>query len=232
MNQKVVLITGANRGIGKEAAKQCAKKGYTVILTARTLKKAQLATQELSLPEIDPQELEVTDEKSRASLVAHIQKKYGKLDILINNAGILIDYNRSSLTVTKEELEQTLATNTLAPLFLAQACIPLLLKADLPKIINVSSQYGQLSTMEGEYCPAYKIAKAGLNAVTRVLAHTPETKRIAVNSVCPGWVRTDMGGNDAELSVEEGADTIIWLATLPDNAFTGKFFTKRKEIAW
>lgn len=231
MNPKIALVTGANKGIGKEVARQLAQKGMHVILTARDAKKGQSAVKELALPNIVFHQLDVTDEKSMQTLYKFIEKTYGRLDVLISNAGVLLDFSKSSLNVPINTLRETLETNVYGPLRLAQLFIPLMNKNTYGRIVNISSEYGQLSSMEGDYCPAYKISKAALNAVTRVLAYHKDTTNLLINSVCPGWVRTDMGGANAELPVEKGAETIVWLATLPDNGPSGKFFQDKKEIA-
>jgi len=205
---KTVLITGATRGIGAEVARQLEARGWRVIRANR--------------PEFD-----VTDSKKIVAAARQIDQ----LDVLVNNAAILEDADRDVLALDEAILRRTLETNTLGPLRVTQAFLPALRKSDDARIINVSSGGGQLSDM-GTWSPAYCISKTALNAVTVQLANALRDKRIPVNSVCPGWVRTDMGGANAPRSVEEGADTIVWLATEAPRSLAGKFLRDRKEIPW
>jgi len=233
--KRVVVVTGANRGIGHEIARQLAKrKDLHVMLTARDEKKGKAAAKALSGDgvEVEFHPLDVDSEESIAALAGFLGKTYGRCDVLVNNAGILADPRGSRVLDSKPETyRETLATNVLGPLMLAQALVPLMRKHRYGRIVNVSSAMGQLSDM-GTGSPAYRISKTALNALTLILAADLTGSGILVNSMSPGWVRTTMGGSGAPRSVEEGADTAVWLATLPDNGPTGGFFKDRKPIPW
>jgi NAD(P)-dependent dehydrogenase (short-subunit alcohol dehydrogenase family) len=209
------LITGANKGIGAEVARQLAKRGWRVIRTAR------------QPPDDSFIQLDVTDPASIAAAAGKIDE----LDVLVNNAGTIEDADENILTLDPEIVRRTMETNTLGALRVTQAFLPALLKSRNSRIINVSSGAGQLSDM-GTWSPAYCISKTALNAVTCQFAEVLREKAIPVNLVCPGWVRTDMGGPNAPRSVEEGADTIVWLATDAPRNITAKFLRDRKEIPW
>jgi len=229
----VALVTGSNRGIGREIVRQLAAKGITTILTARDAAKAEAAAAELAsqgLPAIGRQ-LDVTDRASVGRLANSVEHEFGKLDILINNAGILLDPEGHGLTTDMDLVRKTLETNVIAAWQVTQAFAPLLRKSGRGRVVNLSSQLGQLQGM-GDGYPAYRVSKAALNAVTRILADALKADGVLVNSACPGWVRTDMGGPNAPGTVEQGADTPVWLATLPDGGPTGGFFQGRKPIAW
>ncbi len=176
-------------------------------------------------------ELVVTDMASIARSAAWISSECNALDVLVNNAAILEDEGQEILKLTPQMLLTTLETNTLGPLRVTQAFWPLLAKAKPGRIINISSEAGSLSSMES-YAPAYSVSKAAVNALTRQFAAAGRRDGIVVNSMCPGWVRTDMGGANAARSVSEGADTAIWLATEASTRLTGRFFSDREEISW
>lgn len=230
---RIAVVTGANRGIGFEVCRQLAQAGATVILTARNESRG-VAARNILVQEgliVDFHTLAVTQFGSISRLVQYVGDKYGKLDILINNAGILPDEDTQGLIVPVDVVRTVFEVNTLGPLQVSQQLIPLLQKSSQGKIINVSSGLGSLSDMEGGYA-AYRISKAALNAVTRILASELQATAITVNSVCPGWVRTDMGGPHAQRSVEEGAHGIVQLALLQKNIPNGKFLRDLKPIAW
>jgi len=235
MDKKIAVITGANRGIGFEIAKQLAGAGIKIILTARDEKKGKEAVNLLADGgDVIFRRLDVIDEKSIKEFASYMEKELGYMDILINNAGILIDKDRLAINVEPEKLRLTLETNLIAPLYLSQLLIPLMMKKNWGRIVNISSGMGAFA---GEYTlgmgvPSYRISKTALNAFTRILADELKDTGIIVNSMCPGWVRTDMGGKDAYKSVEEGADTAFYLATLPDDGPRGQFFRDRKIIPW
>jgi NAD(P)-dependent dehydrogenase (short-subunit alcohol dehydrogenase family) len=233
MNQKIAVVTGANRGIGFEVCCQLAQKGIHVILTSRDENKGHDARARLTAEglEVTCHPLEVTDPESIRDLESLIQKDYGRLDILVNNAGVYLEGRVSLLNVEIDTLRFTMETNFYGPLFLSRAFIPLMKKKKYGRVVNVSSGGGQMANMGRGY-PAYKLSKVALNAMTRILADELRGTNILVNTMCPGWVRTDMGGRAAPSSVEEGADTIIWLATLPDGGPQGGFFRDRKPIPW
>ena len=229
-DKRVAVVTGANRGIGREIARQLAQRpDLHVVLTARDDKKGAAAAKSMG---VEFQPLDVDSEKSVAALAGFLGRTHGRCDILVNNAGILADPRGSRLLDSKVETwRETLATNVLGPLMLAQALVPLMRKHRYGRIVNVSSAMGQLSDM-GTGSPAYRVSKTALNALTLILAADLGGSGILVNSMSPGWVRSDMGGAGAPRSVEQGADTAVWLATLPDNGPTGGFFKDRKPIPW
>lgn len=226
MNQKpVALVTGGNRGLGLGCCKELARRGYQVILTARNAEQGKKLAQELK---VDFYPLDMTKDEDIKTLIAFLEKNYGRLDVLINNAGILLDRHEKA---TRHSLTETIDTNTIGPYLLCEAVGPLMKSQKKGRIVNVSSQMGQLGSMGADF-PSYRISKAGLNAVTKIFASQYKPFNILVNSVCPGWVKTDMGGSGAQLEIEEGIDTILWAAELPDGSPTGHFFQKRQSIAW
>lgn len=230
-NQRTAFVTGANRGIGLEVARTLAIQGFHVFLGARERERGQYAAKVITGAgaTMDVIEIDIADQSSIRRAADQVTAVVDRLDVLVNNAGILIDGDDSILTLTAETMNQTLRTNTLGALLMSQAFLPLLSKSDAPRVINVSSGGGQLSEM-GNWAPAYCISKTALNAVTCQLAMA--LPHFAINSVCPGWVRTDMGGAGATRSVEEGAATIVWLATEAPHTLTGKFLRDRKPMPW
>lgn len=229
---KTFLITGANKGIGFEIARQLAKTGAQVFLGARDAGRGQAAADELG-GSVEFLPLDVSDAASIDRAAEALASKVDALDGLINNAGILDDDRGASILDTDAGLiHRTLDTNTFGPLRLTQKLAGLLEKAaDGGRVVNLSSGLGQLSDMEDQY-PAYSISKTALNAVTRQLAAALKGKGIAVNTVCPGWVKTDMGGEGASRTVEQGADTPVWLVTEAPAKLTGEFLRDRKSIPW
>jgi NAD(P)-dependent dehydrogenase (short-subunit alcohol dehydrogenase family) len=227
-----ILVTGANRGIGFEICRQLAERGAQVVLTARKPEAGQAALSKLAsqklLARFHP--LNVTDSASITALRDFLERTFGRLDVLINNAGIITDEEASGLEVKLTTVRATLETNTLAPLHLAQTLAPLLKRSRAGRIVNMSSGMGALSEMQGGYA-AYRISKTALNAVTGILA-AELRGAVAVNSMCPGWVKTDMGGANAERDVAQGADTAVWLALDAPQDLTGKFLRDRKVIPW
>lgn len=175
--------------------------------------------------------LDVSDPQSIESATKDILSRFGGVDILVNKAGIFIDGNDNSFATTVEKLEKTVRTNTIGPFLLCQKLIPAMVKRGGGRVINVSSGLGQLSEPSGGY-PAYRISKTALNAVTRLFSVEAHHPQVLVNSVCPGWVRTDMGGANAARSVEKGAETIVWLATEPGLNANGLFFRDKEPIDW
>jgi len=227
--QKVVLVTGASKGIGLEVVRQFAARGARVFLTAR---KREAGEDALATIEGDVHflALDVTDTASIESAARALGKQSDHLDVLVNNAAILLDDGGSVLDLDGETALKTFATNTVGPMHVTQAFRPLLAQSKAPRVINVSSGAGQLAEGLQDWAPAYSMSKTALNALTQHLA--AELPQFAVNAVSPGWVRTDMGGDAAPLSVEQGADTIVWLALDAPQALTGKFLRERREIAW
>jgi len=219
------LITGAYRGLGFEVARQLSGRGWKVILTARNKSRGEAAAGTLKNSSF--LELDIDDDSS----VARAAKSISSLDVLINNAAIIEDGDEDILTIPPEVMARTIATNALASLRASQAFIPHLLKSSTGRIVNVSSGAGQLSDM-GTWSPAYAASKTTLNAITCQLAVALTGKGIAVNSVCPGWCRTEMGGATAPRSVEEGAAGITWLATDAPQKQTGLFWRDKEIIPW
>jgi NAD(P)-dependent dehydrogenase (short-subunit alcohol dehydrogenase family) len=232
-NTRIALVTGSNRGIGREIVRQLAAKGMTAILAARDADKAKQAARELADQGLSVvgRQLDVTDADSVARLARSVAEEFGRLDVLVNNAGILLDREEKGTTVNLDAVRRTLETNVLGAWRVAQAFAPLLTRSGRGRVVNISSQLGQLKDM-GDGYPGYRVSKAALNALTRIFADALRGSGVLVNSACPGWVKTDMGGPDAPGSVEQGADTPVWLATLPDNGPTGGFFQNRRPIPW
>lgn len=232
---KVALVTGGNRGLGLETSKQLSKKGYRVILTARDRKEGEKTQKDLLKEgiEVDFLQLDVTDPKSIEGAVKFIEKKHARLDVLVNNAGVFPKGSSEvdSFKASPGEIKKTFSTNTVGPFELCQSFIPLMKKNAYGRIVNVSSGMGQFSEMSSGY-PAYRISKAALNAVTLIFANEVKGTDILVNSVCPGWVKTDMGGENAPRSLETGASGIVWAATLPYGGPTGGFFRDGKKLNW
>jgi NAD(P)-dependent dehydrogenase (short-subunit alcohol dehydrogenase family) len=229
--RRTVVVTGGNRGIGLEACRQLAAGGLGVILTARDVSKAAAAARSLDSEAIEPEQLDVTDPDSIRALAARLAARQVHVDVLVNNAAILLDEGQSILDLDAADLRHTFETNLFAPVALTQAFVPGMVSRRYGRIVNVSSEAGQLASMS-TYAPAYSMSKAALNAFTRQLAAATRGTGVLVNSVSPGWVRTDMGGPSAPRSVREGADTIVWLATLGVKGPTGGFFSDRQPIAW
>ena len=229
---KTALVTGGNRGIGFEVCRQLAARGFAVLLTARDAEKSRAAAAKLkSVGRVEPVVLDVANASSIEKAVADVSSRYDWLDVLINNAGINYD---TWETVENAEIDgtviETIRTNLLGPWRMCQAFLPLLRKSRAGRIVNVSSESGSLANM-GAGPPAYQVTKAALNALTRTLAGELRGTSILVNAVCPGWVATDMGGTGGR-PVADGANGILWAATLPDNGPTGGFFRDGKPLPW
>lgn len=233
-HSKVALITGANKGIGKEVARQLAQKGYAVFIGARDWQQGCAVSEELCTEghEAIFLHLDVTDPVSIKNAVGTFSQKADHLDVLINNAAILEDHGEDLTTLNAEMLERTMKTNVIGPILVSQDFLPFLkLSTTGGRIVNVSSGAGALGDMD-TYAPAYSISKTALNAVTKQFAGALRADNIAVNSVSPGWVRTDMGGPNANRPVEKGAETIVWLAAEAPQQETGKFWQDKKEMDW
>jgi NAD(P)-dependent dehydrogenase (short-subunit alcohol dehydrogenase family) len=230
--KKIALVTGSNRGIGFATVKELLIKGYTTILTSRNKESGLKAESELKkYGDVDLQLLDITNSESIKSLVNYVQNKYGKLNVLINNAAINYDTWHSASTADLKQVRESIETNLMGAWEMIQAFIPILKKSKNANIVNVSSGAGAFSEM-GAGTPSYSVSKAALNALTIKFASDLRTYNILVNSVCPGWVRTDMGGLAAPRSPKKGAETIVWAAELIDKKMTGKFFRDLKEIQW
>jgi NAD(P)-dependent dehydrogenase (short-subunit alcohol dehydrogenase family) len=228
----IVVVTGANRGIGFEISRQLANRGAEVILTARKPEVGKAAVKKLAALNLTVQfqPLDVTSSKSIVALREFLKRAYGRLNVLINNAGIIAKGDAPGLEVDMDTVRETFETNALGPLHLSQTLAPLLQRGNHARIVNISSGMGAFSEMEGDYA-AYRISKTALNAVTLILA-AELRGRVVVNAACPGWVRTDMGGRSADRDVTEGADTPVWLALDAPQRLTGKFVRDRKVISW
>lgn len=227
--EKIALVTGANKGIGFEVARQLAGKGFRVFIGARNEKAGRAAAQKIGAMTTFLK-IDVSDQRSIERAAKELAQAVDHLDVLVNNAGIIVEGDEAILTVTLEQFEETMRTNALGPLLVAQVFQPVLMKSSTPRIVNVSSSGGQLHDGADGWSPGYCISKTTLNGVTSQLAAA--LPKFAVNSVCPGWVRTDMGGSTASRSVEQGADGIVWLAADAPQNLTGKFLRDRKVIPW
>lgn len=234
MAGRVAVVTGANRGIGRAIVRALARRGLRVVLTARDAAKGESARAGLHAEGLTVwfRALDVRDASQAHGAAAWVAREFGQLDVLVNNAGVLPDPKGArAATVDAAVLREALETNTVGALAVAQACLPLMRRGGYGRIVNVSSELGQLSSM-GSGTPAYRVSKAALNAVTRTLAAELAGTNIKVNAMSPGWVRSDMGGASAPRSPEQGADTAVWLATLPDDGPSGGFFMDRSPIPW
>jgi NAD(P)-dependent dehydrogenase (short-subunit alcohol dehydrogenase family) len=229
---RIALVTGANRGLGFETCRQLAQLGLTVILSARDLTKGEIAAKQLIERGLDVifHELDVLNQSHMNRIIRQIEQRFGRLDVLVNNAAILYDTWQSAVNAELEIVNQALASNLFGPWKLSQLCIPLMKRNNYGRIVNVSSGAGSLHYM-GSGSPAYSVSKAALNAFSRILAADLHGTGILVNSVDPGWVATDMGGRGGR-PVEDGAKGIVWTATLPDNGPSGGFFFDGKHAPW
>ncbi|HEY5961435.1 MAG TPA: SDR family NAD(P)-dependent oxidoreductase [Polyangiaceae bacterium] len=231
----VAVITGGNRGLGLAAAEGLSQRGYTVVVTARTEQKAQDTTEYLRELGYDVPAVvaDVSQPKSLEPLGQLVDERYGRVDCIINNAGIFpeSDAEGSVFNSPFELIERAFRTNTLGALAVVRLLVPIMKRRRQGCIVNVTSGMAGLTEMNGGY-PAYRFSKVGLNALTRMLADELQHTEIRVNSVCPGWVRTDMGGPGAKRSIDEGVAGILWAATLPPDGPTGKFFRDGNELPW
>ena len=228
-DRRVALVSGASRGIGAEIARElAADHGFRVFAGARDPSKVAGAPAAEGQEAPIYVELDVTDQATVDGAAERVEADAGRLDVLVNNAGITGPWSVTAAEQDLEDAHEILETNLFGAWRLTEAMLPLLRRSDDPRIVNVSSGAGQLEDM-GDGYPAYRISKAGLNALTRILAH--EEGWLSVNSICPGWVATDMGGRGAPRSVEEGADGAVWLATTGDPP-SGGFYRNRKPIPW
>jgi NAD(P)-dependent dehydrogenase (short-subunit alcohol dehydrogenase family) len=231
--QRVAVVTGANRGLGLEIATQLARLGLLVIPTARDAESAARVAQGLAAAGLHaaPGVLDVTDDASVGRLAAAVQDELGRVDVLVNNAGIGHDFGRPAAGADLALVDEHLRTNLLGAWRVTNAFVDAMLGNDYGRIVFLSSGMGALSEMGGG-SPGYRISKAGVNALVRMLAAETAGTNVLVNAACPGWVRTDMGGPNAPRTVAEGADTAVWLATLEDGGPTGGFFRDRAAIAF
>lgn len=231
LDGKMAIVTGANRGIGLEVVRQLARHGAIVVLGARDLDKGKAAAEALTQDGLNvlPRQLDVTDPESIDRLAAQVEQEFGQLNILVNNAGILYDTWEQASNANLATVREAWETNTLGPWRMCQAFLPILRQSQHGRIVNVSSEAGSLTSMSGT--PAYSTSKAALNALTRLLAAELKGTGILVNSICPGWVATEMGGAGGR-PVEDGAASIVWAALLPDTGPSGGFFRDGKPLPW
>ncbi|MBK8088810.1 MAG: SDR family NAD(P)-dependent oxidoreductase [Chitinophagaceae bacterium] len=229
---KVILITGSNKGIGFEIARECGKAGFHVIISGRNEERLNTALERLLKENINADSLlmDVSSRESIEKAAKQFSSKNLKIDVLVNNAGIIVKGDNRLLQNDKNLLEQTIITNSYGPLYVTKSFLPFIYSPG--RIIMVSSTGGALSRDVMEWSPAYCVSKTLLNAITLQLAYELRDKNISVNAVCPGWVRTDMGGATAPRSVEKGAETPVWLATEAAQKLTGNFLYDKTEISW
>ena len=233
MTQRVAVVTGANRGIGLEISRQLLAHGLHVAVTGRKQRDLDRALEQLSPAKSKAiaVPLDVTDTSTIKAARRTIEKGLGPVDVIVNNAAILLFESAGVLDTPLDAFRDTFETNCFGVVEVCREFVPPMAERGYGRIVNVSSGAGQLSRMS-TYAPAYSMSKAALNAFTRLLAHTYRDAGVLANAVDPGWVRTDMGGRSAPRSVQQGADTAVWLATLPDRGPSGGFFRDRREIAW
>lgn len=235
--KKIAIVTGASRGLGLATSEALAQRGFKVIMAMRNPEKVQKSLNALKLKDLDvvPMKLDISVEKSINDFVDKIRQEFGFVDVLVNNAGILIDSEdggNSSLFKTKSTtLQKTFTTNTLGPFLLTQKIFPLMQQEGYGRIVNVSSGMAQLSNPQNASA-AYRISKTALNMVTKLFSSEVDEADICVNSVSPGWVRTDMGGPHADRTVEQGIKGIVWAATLPKGGPNGGFFRDGEPLSW
>jgi len=229
--QRTILITGSNRGLGFATGLNLCKLGHQVIFTSRNIKNLDQAKEETKNYKSDFYELDVLDIDSIKKLKLNLEKKYQHIDTLINNAGILNDRNDSLLKLNPKLLHETMNTNLFSPINMIQEFHDLLKKSKNAVIVNISSVLGQLDSMTTGM-PSYRISKCSINAVTKIFSEEFKEDNIKVNSVHPGWVQTDMGGESATLTIEEAVPALVWAATLDQDGPSGKFFFNKKEIPW
>jgi NAD(P)-dependent dehydrogenase (short-subunit alcohol dehydrogenase family) len=229
-NGQVALVSGGNRGIGLEVCHQLDERGYTVVMGSRDGEKGRIAAEDLEWNVI-PQQLDVADAGSVDRMAAFIEEEFGQLDILVNNAGISNDEGQRGVDADLDRVKESLEANLFGAWRLCEMAIPLMRRNGYGRIVNVSTGLAALEDMGGG-SPGYRVSKTALNALTRILASELRGSGILVNAVNPGWVQTDMGGSGATRSVEEGAEALVWAATLPNSGPTGGFFQDRRPVPW
>ena len=243
-HKKIALITGANKGIGLETARQLAAQGVTVLLGSRDAKRGKAAAEDLKAEGLDVRavKIDVEDRADHAAIAQLIEKEFGKLDILVNNAGVQLDGElgkNTTLTVSEENVRKTFDTNFFAVVALTGALLTLLRKSESGRVVNLSSVLGSLTLHAKKGSPiydakvfAYDTSKVALNSYTVHLAHALRDTKIKVNSAHPGWVKTDMGTDAAPMNIVDGAKTSVWLATLREDGPTGGFFHMQDTLPW
>lgn len=229
-NARVALVSGGNRGLGLEVCRQLAGRGLTVIMGSRDEERGRSAAE--GLPgDVVVRRLDVADEKSIDRLASSVESELGRLDVLVNNAAISNDEGQRGVDADLGRVREALEANLFGAWRLCEVAIPLMRRGGYGRIVNVSTGLAALEDMRGG-SPGYRISKTSLNALTRILASELRGTGILVNAVDPGWVQTDMGGSRAPRPVEEGAENIVWAATLPNNGPTGGFFRDRRPVPW
>jgi NAD(P)-dependent dehydrogenase (short-subunit alcohol dehydrogenase family) len=229
-NGRVALVSGGNRGIGLEVCRQLAEAGLTVVLGSRDEERGRQAAE--GLPGgVAVRQLDVADAASVGKLAASIESDFGRLDVLVNNAAISNDEGQSGAEADLDRVKEALEANLFGAWRLCEVAIPYMRREGYGRIVNVSTGLAALEDMGGG-SPGYRVSKTSLNALTRILASELRGTGILVNAVNPGWVQTDMGGSNANRTVEEGADGVVWAATLPNTGPTGGFFRDRRHVAW
>jgi NAD(P)-dependent dehydrogenase (short-subunit alcohol dehydrogenase family) len=231
--ERVVVVTGANRGIGLEVVRQLAVRGDRPVLAARDLDRARAAAGHLRAQdgvEVDAVRLDVTDPAGCAAAAAEVSSRHGRVDVLVNNAAIDYDLGERASAADLRVVQEALDTNLLGAWRAALAFLPLLRARSSARLVNVSSEAGSLTNMGGG-TPAYSVSKTALNALTRMLAAELRPDGVLVNSVCPGWVATDMGGAGGR-PVADGAASVLWAVDLPDDGPTGGFFRDGRPLPW
>jgi NAD(P)-dependent dehydrogenase (short-subunit alcohol dehydrogenase family) len=231
--RRVVVVTGGNRGLGREVARQCAERGDAVFLGARDPAAGERAARELAphvRGRIRAVRLDVTDAAGLAALAADVEAAEGHVDVLVNNAAIHYDTWQTSADADLGVVREAIETNVIGAWQTTVALLPLLRRSAHPRVVMVSSEGGSLASMGGG-APAYHVSKAALNALTRTLAGDLRRDRILVNAVCPGWVATDMGGPGGR-PVAAGAASIMYAVDLPDNGPTSTFTRDGRPVPW
>jgi NAD(P)-dependent dehydrogenase (short-subunit alcohol dehydrogenase family) len=229
-NGRVALVSGGNRGIGLQVCRQLDERGYTVVMGSRDGEKGRIAAEGLEWNVIS-QQLDVADAGSVDRMAAFIEEEFGQLDTLVNNAGISNDEGQRGVDADLDRVKESLEANLFGAWRLCEMAIPLMRRNGYGRIVNVSTGLAALEDMGGG-SPGYRVSKTALNALTRILASELRGSGILVNAVNPGWVQTDMGGSGATRSVEEGAEALVWAATLPNSGPTGGFFQDRRPVPW
>ncbi|MDQ3863054.1 MAG: SDR family oxidoreductase [Actinomycetota bacterium] len=229
-NARIALVSGGNRGIGLEVCRQLAASGYTVVMGSRNEGKGRAAAEGLE-GDVIPHQLDVTDAGSVERVATFLEEEFGRLDILVNNGAISNDGGQRGVDADLGRVKEALEANLFGAWRLCEMAIPLMRRNGYGRIVNVSTGLASLEDMGGG-SPGYRVSKTALNALTRILASELRGSGILVNAINPGWVQTDMGGSGATRPVEEGAEGLVWAATLPNSGPTGGFFRDRQPVPW
>ncbi|KGM45690.1 SDR family oxidoreductase [Neobacillus niacini] len=232
-DKQVALVTGGNRGIGFELVKQLALKGFKVIMASRDPEAGHEAAEKLKESNLDVSfvVLDVDNQESIRQAAHIVNERYGKLDVLINNAGVYLDKNQKLLAMDPYILEKTMATNFFGVYHVIRSFIPIMERKGYGRIINVSSEYGAINELSYAGVGAYKLSKYALNGLTRLVVAEINAD-IKINAVDPGWVSSDMGGPSAPRTPKQAAESILWLATVGPEGPNGEFFRDGKRIEW